>query len=81
MFCRVDPLYAFFVQWSPDIYGGEDEINPAERGEGAFCLVSPRAVAGDCVINHKFSPKKDGFSERMDWLVLQAVISDVHFQF
>ncbi len=31
--CRVDNLYAFFIQWSPDIYGGEDEIDPTERGE------------------------------------------------
>ena len=29
---RVDHLYAFFVQWSPNIYGGEDEIDPTERG-------------------------------------------------
>ena len=29
---RVDPLYAFFVQWSPNIYGGDDEIDPTERG-------------------------------------------------
>ena len=28
----MDPLYAFFVQWSPSIYGGDDEIDPAERG-------------------------------------------------
>ena len=30
--CRVDHLYAFFVQWSPDIYGSEEEIDPRERG-------------------------------------------------
>jgi hypothetical protein len=29
---RVDHLYAFFIQWSPNIYGGEDEIDPKERG-------------------------------------------------
>ena len=29
---RVDHLYAFFVQWSPNIYGSEDEIDPKERG-------------------------------------------------
>lgn len=29
---RVDHLYAFFVQWSPNIYGGEDEIDPKDRG-------------------------------------------------
>ena len=28
----MDHLYAFFVQWSPNIYGGEDEIDPAARG-------------------------------------------------
>ena len=28
---RVDALYAFFVQWSPNIYGGDD-IDPLSRG-------------------------------------------------
>ena len=28
----VDHLYAFFIQWSPNLYGGEDEIDPKERG-------------------------------------------------
>ena len=28
----MDPLYAFFVQWQPTIYGGDDEIDPVERG-------------------------------------------------
>ncbi len=32
LFVRVDPLYAFFVQWSPEIYGSDDEIKPEERG-------------------------------------------------
>ncbi|KAL3847555.1 hypothetical protein ACJMK2_018460 [Sinanodonta woodiana] len=29
---KVDPLYAFFVQWSPDIYGDEEDIDPEKRG-------------------------------------------------
>ncbi|XP_074656479.1 oxidation resistance protein 1-like [Tubulanus polymorphus] len=29
---KVDYLYAFFIQWSPDLYGGEDDIDPSERG-------------------------------------------------
>lgn len=29
---RVDQLYAFFVQWSPDKYGDEEDIDPASRG-------------------------------------------------
>ncbi|XP_064652642.1 nuclear receptor coactivator 7-like isoform X7 [Lineus longissimus] len=28
---KVDHLYAFFIQWSPNLYGG-DEIDPKERG-------------------------------------------------
>ncbi|CAH1774592.1 unnamed protein product [Owenia fusiformis] len=33
---RVDHLYAFFVQWSPNIYGSEEEINPEARGFVVF---------------------------------------------
>ncbi|KAK3590702.1 hypothetical protein CHS0354_008040 [Potamilus streckersoni] len=29
---KVDPLYAFFVQWTPDIYGDEEDIDPEKRG-------------------------------------------------
>ncbi|XP_041360796.1 oxidation resistance protein 1-like isoform X3 [Gigantopelta aegis] len=29
---KVDALYAFFVQWTPDIYGDQDEIDPEIRG-------------------------------------------------
>ncbi|XP_064597789.1 LOW QUALITY PROTEIN: oxidation resistance protein 1-like [Liolophura sinensis] len=29
---KVDQLYAFFVQWSPDKYGDEGDIDPASRG-------------------------------------------------
>ena len=32
MCCRVDHLYAFFVQWSPNIYGNEEDIDCRERG-------------------------------------------------
>ena len=28
----MDALYAFFVQWTPDIYGDLDEIDPEIRG-------------------------------------------------
>ncbi len=29
---RVDPLYAFFVQWTPELYGSDEDIKPEERG-------------------------------------------------
>ncbi|XP_060560372.1 nuclear receptor coactivator 7-like isoform X4 [Ruditapes philippinarum] len=29
---KVDHLYAFFVQWTPEIYGDEEEITPEKRG-------------------------------------------------
>ncbi|ELU17867.1 hypothetical protein CAPTEDRAFT_218966 [Capitella teleta] len=29
---KVDQLYAFFIQWSPNIYGVEEDIDPRERG-------------------------------------------------
>lgn len=32
LFFRVDQLYAFFIQWSPNIYGVEEDIDPRERG-------------------------------------------------
>ena len=33
VFFRVDPLYAFFIQWSPELYGEEDEMaDPSSRG-------------------------------------------------
>ena len=25
-------MYAFFVQWTPEIYGDEDDITPEKRG-------------------------------------------------
>lgn len=28
----MDQLYAFFIQWSPNIYGAEEDIDPKERG-------------------------------------------------
>ena len=28
----MDQLYAFFLQWSPSIYGSEDEVNAKDRG-------------------------------------------------
>ncbi|KAJ8322197.1 hypothetical protein KUTeg_000668 [Tegillarca granosa] len=29
---KVDHLYAFFVQWTPEIYGGDEDINLLKRG-------------------------------------------------
>ena len=29
---RVDHLYAFFVQWTPEIYGDQEDIDPEKRG-------------------------------------------------
>lgn len=29
---RVDHLYAFFIQWSPSIYGDDEEIDARARG-------------------------------------------------
>lgn len=29
---RVDQLYAFFVQWKPELYGDEEEISAERRG-------------------------------------------------
>ncbi|XP_046563270.1 oxidation resistance protein 1-like isoform X2 [Haliotis rubra] len=34
---KVDQLYAFFVQWTPEIYGDEDDIDPETRG---FVVIS-----------------------------------------
>lgn len=31
-FFRVDPLYAFFVQWKPEIYGDDEEMMAQKRG-------------------------------------------------
>lgn len=31
-FFRVDQLYAFFVQWKPELYGDEEEISAERRG-------------------------------------------------
>ena len=39
--CRVDQLYAFFIQWSPNIYGSEEDIDPAEQG---FVVVEEEEV-------------------------------------
>ena len=29
---RVDQLYAFFVQWKPELYGDDEEISAERRG-------------------------------------------------
>lgn len=31
-FFRVDQLYAFFVQWEPELYGDDEEISAERRG-------------------------------------------------
>ena len=65
--CRVDPLYAFFIQWSPDIYGGEDEIDPTARG---FIVIDEESEDFD--FGHLSTPVEDHFkahSMSKDWEV------------
>ena len=41
LFFRVDHLYAFFVQWTPEIYGDEEEITPEKRG---FVVINDKDI-------------------------------------
>ena len=64
----MDPLYAFFIQWSPDIYGGEDEINPTERG---FIVINEDDTK-EIDFEHLTTPVEDHFkahSMSKDWEV------------
>ncbi|XP_052271242.1 oxidation resistance protein 1-like isoform X3 [Dreissena polymorpha] len=38
---KVDHLYAFFVQWTPEIYGDEEEITPEKRG---FVVINDKDI-------------------------------------
>ncbi len=66
----MDPLYAFFIQWSPDIYGGDDEIDPKERG---FVVISEEdeelSVLGTPVEDHFKSESWRQRSVSKDWEV------------
>ena len=67
--CRVDPLYAFFVQWSPEIYGGEDEIDPKERG---FVVIDDEEDSEDMdVVEEHFRTENGSVVRQMskDWEV------------
>ena len=48
--CRVDQLYAFFLQWSPDIYDNDEELDADAQG---FVVVEHDSI--DIVDNH-FQP-------------------------
>jgi len=70
---NVDQLYAFFVQWSPNIYGNEVEIDPKARG---FVVVQESDDDGDLDISD------DHFDEKRknkckDWELLSS--SESHF--
>ncbi|KAK2171656.1 hypothetical protein NP493_1048g00055 [Ridgeia piscesae] len=41
---KVDHLYAFFVQWSPNIYGNEEDIDCRERG---FVVIEDTEEGGE----------------------------------
>ena len=64
--CRVDHLYAFFVQWSPDIYGGDDEIDPKERG---FVVIEEKEDEELDIIDGHFSGSRLVKQVSKDWEV------------
>lgn len=61
---RVDPLYAFFVQWKPEIYGDDDDMMAEKRG---FVVLSEDAEeSGDIEILDEYF---GGGSLQKDWEV------------
>ena len=61
---RVDHLYAFFVQWTPEIYGDEEEITPERRG---FVVIEDGEEFDDTeMLDDHFGPES---SFQKDWEV------------
>ncbi|XP_071142987.1 oxidation resistance protein 1-like isoform X1 [Mytilus edulis] len=59
---KVDPLYAFFVQWKPEIYGDDDDMMAEKRG---FVVLSEDAEeSGDIEILDEYF---GGGSLQKDW--------------
>lgn len=61
---RVDHLYAFFVQWTPEIYGDEEEITPEKRG---FVVINDDDSEDLEMLDEHFGPNS---SFQKDWEVL-----------
>jgi uncharacterized protein YwqG len=70
----VDQLYAFFIQWSPNIYGVEDDIDPKERG---FVVVDESEENEESmeVVEDHFESNRGRFMRQMtkDWEVSQIL--------
>ena len=62
---RVDHLYAFFVQWTPEIYGDEEEITPEKRG---FVVIEDDESEDLEMLDEHFGPNST-FAK--DWEVTQ----------
>lgn len=58
---KVDHLYAFFVQWTPEIYGDEEEITPEKRG---FVVIDDNDSEDLEMLDEHFGPNS---SFQKDW--------------
>lgn len=57
-------MYAFFVQWTPEIYGDEEEITPEKRG---FVVIDDVEDEDDLeILDEHFGPNS---SFQKDWEV------------
>lgn len=69
-FSRADNLYAFFVQWRPEIYGDSDDFDPEEQG---FVVVQEPDIPLESVdenlqvVEEHFGGTKTSFKK--DWEV------------
>ena len=62
----MDHLYAFFVQWTPEIYGDEDELTAERRG---FVVIEDEDEDGDGsldMLDEHFGPNSEF---QKDWEV------------
>ncbi|XP_050391747.2 nuclear receptor coactivator 7 isoform X1 [Patella vulgata] len=67
---KVDQLYAFFVQWTPDIYGDDDDMDPEQRGFVVFDEDDLESVENlEFVDKHFDSVQKI----RKDWEIISKV--------
>ena len=63
----MDQLYAFFVQWKPEIYGDDEEVSPESRG---FVVLDEEMTPDEMEIH------EDYFNSALqkDWEVREASI-------
>lgn len=63
---KADNLYAFFVQWRPELYGDDDDINPEDQG---FVVIEDAEVQQEDakldIVEEYFGPTAASFKK--DW--------------